>query len=1044
MKKVIFAILVFSILPSLAVFACSAQGPQDPYTGVISYPPGTGPSATMTTILPPSSDLANTPFAGGEYFKAWSGTDMQFLIVPCGSTLAFEGIIQSTTAGRPPYWEEGEVKGLNAYTIANAPKPVWTVSGNGRGDYRGGSAPPAAAGLVIKQFESPPGCMIVAGGPAPKSVWSFEYDQQTAVNMLNIAWADPAYKTLIISGLQSRLPTMTATQIETFFGDILNAPGNPVIHPEVKSYRFDNDTYWVSAEKLGLTRDDGAVSPMQNEMALRIPQREGAFENIGTQNAHSFKDTATGTPVYTKNLYDEIKVVLKSGYIACQGNPTWYNNGNYTSQFDVTPPSSTKYSRSGSPYITVDFACPTYPDYWVIDCQSGIDSFQDWVWCWIEGTKKPKPPTTVISSATTNIDDYYEWSTDSNDFAIGGVFVRGAYTSGSSSSGRNTLVYVTVIDTQPPASFTWLAPTAGQLKGATGKTFSQSSPAGTSVKFKVLDNNPMLSVTDPGFRKINAILPSGVALSSLAIIEASKKPTGGSDNAATFSRYIIPTQNGFQPGGNTILAASFSYNVCVNSYVGLKGNTAENTPFPTFMGITVVPTQRFVWKTVSLPGANFSNFQLHDAAGNVVTALSQLMTGTVWQGYSSFDVEINPTGLTALNEPMGHSFAQNSQAYTIPFGDSTKGNFVAPASLPTDGTPVFSDGIYFYPWSAKAIKMFPIVTDGSGNQSPREGDVNSILSMKFSGLELPADMISSWTEPTANLTPPATVTPILGGKLMGLPESNWGNFLFLDNMADEGKPNIALEVMNTKIHKAAIYGNLFAGAGQSTKYWQAFAQAATSSVVIASDSNIGEKCYNDQDSEKDDSRWLFDDLTADPANVYIPLQDATEQQIFRPWAYAVPNSFAPSATGIWPPNYWNGGSTVSTSRLAFEHDSRVPVVFRYWTWDNINSFKNDDPTAPNGIALQTDTKYTDVGNHVTAKVTLRDVPTYSGDVPDAQFNWREYTFPNPNNNNEECSIKLEASDGAVPANTRTLKVNFRIWSPRMEIIRTLEDQRQKK
>ncbi|MBF0406828.1 MAG: hypothetical protein HQM10_05720 [Candidatus Riflebacteria bacterium] len=1044
MKYFFHLLIAFLLVASSHLFACDGKGPQDPITGVISYPNGSGPiGSSEKTTLP--ADLENTPFAGGKFFKAWDENDMKFLVVPCGTKVVFEGLIQSAIPIDPPrpiFWEEGEAKNQYATTFADAPKPTWTITGNGRGDYDPGSGPPGEPTFRIFPLnaEQSPSCMVVVDesgtGPAVNANWSLEYDEKTARNMLGYSWQQN--KAFIIPQINAKIPGLN---VEAVFDKILSTPATPDFGGDVLSYVPETTSFTASKPS-----HKSALEAWLKEKIL-TPLAIGTKKDIGAAPVtRAFKDIGSN-PNYSKGpIAEKEKIILASCYIACQGNPTWYSSGVYNTNFFITPPASSTQINKASTFVSVNFNTPTAPDYWKVDCQTNLESYSDWVWVWIEGTRKLKPELTQISSATTNLDDYYEWSLDENDYDVGGIFVRGSYPAiGYSSPGRNTIVYVTVVDTQPPASFSWVA-TTGEIKGATGKTLAQSSTA-DKIKFKVLDNNPLLSTNDSNKLKYNSDIMGTKSLETLEIFEAGERKSGNNKNSE-FARYLIPSDEGFWPPGETpLIGATFTYNVCVPVYVGLKGSSNENSPFPSLLGVTVVPAQRFVWKNISVDPSKAVP-KILDRNGAPVSSLKDLYSAAdeTWEGHSSIEFEVP---LSDLNEPMGYNFAQTSDNYILPFGDAARGNFTAPATLPTDGTPVFSDGIHFYPWSAKAIKMFPTVTDGSGNQTPSADNVLAIASLTFSGVDLPDNFVSSWTQPTGNLNAPTSTLPVKGGRLTYTsPAGNWGEFMFLSSLVDEGKPNIALEILNTKIHKATLYGNLFAGEGQSPKYWEAFTQARTASVVIATDSNIGMKSYTDQDTQYSDSQWLFNYLlTADQETGYFPTQDNVEKGFFRPWLFAVPETNL-TISEIKPPNYWNGGDTVAANKTAFHHDSKIPLVFRYWTWDNINAFKNTDSSFPCGVSvkLTSDSKFKDDNGKVTSMITLMDTPTYpsGGVVPVDKFYWREYTFPNPNDDGEECSIKLEASDKVTIPNNRTLKVHFRIWSPNMEIIRTLEDQRHKR
>ncbi|MBF0503149.1 MAG: hypothetical protein HQM09_23685 [Candidatus Riflebacteria bacterium] len=1048
MKKMIMVFLIAAFSFAHGLWACAASGPSDPYTGMITYPNSQGPTGAQTVV--PTAGFENTPFAGGKIYKGWSGSDAKFIIVPCGTQMGFEGIIISDkplTPPRPAFWEEGAacVPQLNGSTVESAPKPTWTISGNGGGDYRGGPAPQAAPTFTLKSFEGPDdptpnngaGCMIVVNSPATKAVWKLTWDKATAVNMIHLALSDPVNALLVQKAF-------TDHGISGDPAEYLADPGNPELYSDAELYAGTGDCE-ISASKLGIdvtTHEADAAVAIIGALNAKLRMRSGDTASEAAQPT-DFTDTGSGHVTFTRPVSRRVHVILKAGYIAMQD---WYPSGNYSTKFKMTPPgvaisspgatlNAGEYLIEGSPRTEMTFNTPTSPDFWTVDVQSGLESCKDCVWCWVEGTKLVDTATPVSSSS---FNPSYTWSTDPADFAVGGVMVHGNYQSGNSSAGRDYQTMVVVADTRPPAKFEWLNTLS--LKGETGKLLKDTQDAGVSkLTFRVYDDNPLIGAGT--FKKLKNNLGTGVSFSDIKIIEADKKTTGGADFSSAIDRYLVPCQDGFDA---VVLGASLTYNVCVPAYVGLKTSVAEATPFPTLGGRVVVPAQKFVWKTINASGAglitNRMMYKPGSTAGIPSGDVKDLINGMSWDGYSSYDVEIP---LDQLTEPMGTNFAKNSAAYTVPFGDSTKGSFVAPSPLPTDGTPVFADGIKFYPWSEKALKMFPSARDGSGNETPDKTQCDQIAASKYSGVELPGDDIGSWTE--SEITPPAAVNTIQGGPLNATtPAGKWGQFLYVKAVIDSGKPNIALEVLNTKNHKAAIYGDLRAGDGQSARYWTAFDNANAGSAVVSSDTNIGEKGYTTSDSEAADTQWEFSNIPA--GDIYLPFQDAVEAGKFSPWLTSV-MAPTPLSTTVGP--YWNN-DPATADHLAYHQDSRVPLVFRYWTWDNINAFNCGDAAKPNGVKIQSaNAKFVDVNNNVTALITLVDQPTYpSGNVPEAQF-WREYAFFNPNDTGE-CSIKLESEDnaqadsGAPTNNKRVLKVNFKIHAPNLEQIRTLEDKRERK
>jgi hypothetical protein len=209
LTRKMFFILAFLLvfINADSLFACSAQGPADPVTGLIAYPPGAGHSEGLTSL---PSGLEGTPFQNGTYFKGWTGAGkesaMKLIVVPAGTTLAFEGVIESTTTTeRPPHWEEGTVKGVGGTTVDSAAPPEWTINGNGRGDYRDGNIPPAIPGLKFVNFESPPSVIIAPDTPNEKALWKLTYDRDTAVRVLVSIWNDPIVRATFLS--DENIPT---------------------------------------------------------------------------------------------------------------------------------------------------------------------------------------------------------------------------------------------------------------------------------------------------------------------------------------------------------------------------------------------------------------------------------------------------------------------------------------------------------------------------------------------------------------------------------------------------------------------------------------------------------------------------------------------------------------------------------------------------------------------------------------------------------------------------------------------------------------------
>ncbi|MBI3039664.1 hypothetical protein HYY75_11580, partial [bacterium] len=235
MKWRILPVSFFMLFVVANCFACSAQGPQDPVTGLISYPV----SAGKGTVVP---SIPGTVFAGGDFYKGWNGSTVKYMVVPVGTTIAFEGVIQGGTS-RPPYWEEGAAGGLTGYVVSAAPAPTWTIAGNGRGDWRG-QAPPAIGGnsrFMQFLYEGAADVVIPEDTPQvqtpnPKATWKLQYDKAEAVNVLLQAW-DSGYSTLI----QNALPSITR--------DMIQNAQDPQNDRGAKSYNETDNEY--SAVKSG-------------------------------------------------------------------------------------------------------------------------------------------------------------------------------------------------------------------------------------------------------------------------------------------------------------------------------------------------------------------------------------------------------------------------------------------------------------------------------------------------------------------------------------------------------------------------------------------------------------------------------------------------------------------------------------------------------------------------------------------------------------------------------------------------------------------------
>jgi len=1041
-KKVLglCTIVLCTVFSPLDLLACSAKGPADPVTGLISYPPGTGHSEGQSSV--PADGLEGTPFQGGKYYKGWvgAGTEqaVKLLVVPAGTKLAFEGVIESTTTtNTPPHWEEGKMKGVGGTTVDAAPLPTWTISGNGRGDYRDGTFPPEAVGLKYVNFEAPPSVIIAPDTPNEKAIWKLTYDRETAVRVLVSVWNDPiARATFMESG----------TVPADFDMDEIAAAA--------KEPQGDDGAKSLSDYELSATGASG-VQGLKDGLDSTLTQRSGTIMQTGGVVTRTFKNADDED--FTVDMAEEARVIVKAGYIAMQGaaDMDFYPTGRYNTKYFITPPSSQQY-EVGKARLALSFSTPTAPDYWIVDLHSGLESARDCVWCWIEVEAELKPEGTKITDQS-DVKNFYDIRERS--YAVGGVFVRGLYQSGNSSAGRNTMVYVVVADTQPPAHYHWVNSAAS---GETGKALE------STIKFRVYDNNPVIGAEGSH----NNIFSVFGELADFEYVEAGKRPQNLEDNPDVFTRYLEPVKDGFNEKN---LRPTLHYNVCVPAYAGFKvAGDAKNYagPLPLVDDRLVLPLQKFVWKSVAPDKITVSDFMIHNESGGDVSNLDSLSNEPNWKGYSSYLVTVAADG---MDEPMGFGLADNSAAYTLSISDDLKATAPISNKL-SEGIPVDGSKVQFFGWS-KALKMFVSASDGVlvRNSYP-DGDVNyawsnrspgftgdesvgKVLGNKFSGAEIA--FAAATTDFLCTVKEPANVDRfalklevdkvIKGGSLGGCtlpanspdtdagaissPDGAWGRFAYVASLADKGRPNIALEVLNSKNEKAAVFGNLYA-MGESDNLAKAIDGAGTDNWVHTVDSNTGDKTYSPASSYYEGTAWEFkDDIEND---LYMAMKNSMDAGTFKPWLFAFPSS---DQAKLWKTGYWNGDDSFNNKRMAFQQGSRDRLVFRYWVYDNINPF-NLAGGVPNGVKTYTSgrERFKSVSGFVTALVRLTDVPGYKGEVALDKVWWPDYIFHNPSGgSSEECSISLYAEDEKT--NARTLKLWFRIIPPSRELIRTIEDRR---
>ncbi|HNW34565.1 MAG TPA: hypothetical protein PKM25_06520, partial [Candidatus Ozemobacteraceae bacterium] len=463
---------------------------------------------------------------------------------------------------------------------------------------------------------------------------------------------------------------------------------------------------------------------------------------------------------------------------------------------------------------------------------------------------------------------------------------------------------------------------------------------------------------------------------------------------------------------------------------------------PSNKGKFVLPVQKFLWKSAGADSAlQITNRTIYDSNGNAVSDLDAL--GEEFMGFSSFDVEVP---LESLKEPMGFNFAEKSKPYSL---DGLK----LPAGIPA-GVPVFDGKLQSYKWSNKALKIFPVCSDGIGNQSPSPAAVADIVGTKFSGVEVTSanNAVCKWSDPASNLEGAVAGTVIPAGSLGGCTKNggnptSWGAFLNITQLKDESKPYIALEILNAKNNQRVVYGNLAAQA-RSPKYWEAFKNAGKADAVQVLDSNASEAEYIGVASKQAETEeWVFDG----EKDVSSLIDFQTNLETFRPWFYAVDKAIEVEPD-FWNNHWTSAGTDGSGYKLAYQHDTRERLVFRYWAWDNVNGFNFNSSNYPSGLEIKNGAEKFNAagGNKVLAKCEMLDKPAWpnsGGVVPEDQF-WPDYIFHNPSlsgstgGSYEECSLALSVKDES--GNARRIKVYFNIAVPGTEIIRTLEDKRERK
>lgn len=1015
---------------SFVGLACSAKGPADPMTGMISYPPGAGNSEGSTSV--PANGLEGTPFEGGKYYKGWVANSMKLLVVPAGTTLAFEGVIETTDDTRPPHWEEGEMNSLGGTTVDAAPRPEWTISGNGRGDYRDGVIPPAIPGLKLVDFEGPPSVIIAEDTPNEKALWKMTYDRDTAVKVLVSIWDDPVVRALYLSG--ANIPA----------GFDIRQIADQANQPQVDGGARSLNEFELSAVS------EGGVANLRSAFDSTLVQRsEQIIQNSATISRTYLR---TDGSEFTRDVAEDARIIIRAGYIAMQGAAAmdFYPTNKYSTKYFVTPPSANQY-EIGKSKVTLEFTTATAPDYWEIDLHSGLESARDCVWAWIEAEVRPKPEDSTIADPS-DIKNFYEMVPDS--YAIGGVFVQGLYQSGESSVGRNTLTYVVVADTQSPAHYAW---ESGNISAQTGQTLNNG---GDSISFRVFDNNPVIGAAG-SHNNIFDMLPG---LEDFSYVEAGRRPENAPNNPEVFTRYLEPVREGFDQAN---LQPELHYNVCVPVFAGFKVDENPRTytgPLPLVNDVLVLPLQKFVWKKADPDQMTISDFKIHNKSGDVAARLDSLQNEAEWKGYSSYLVTV---AAGAMTEHVGYGIADNSVNNTLSISNDLKAQTPG-KNLFSEGIPVDAQSVFYQGWNDQAMKLFVSASDGItvrngdgsinkdlSNRTPSYSgtlSLESLLDTKFSGAELKfntgyEDFVALWSDPATVAQLAAGVQAselVVGGELGGCslpstvnaPGGAWGKFKYVSTLTDTGKPNIALEVVNSKNEKAVTYGNLNA-MGEHANLLTALEGAGTDNWAVAADTNDGDNTYSSDSPNYNDAAWEFSDKIN--TDLYLDMSQSMDSNKFKPWLYAFSSN---AESSLWPSGYWNGTTTYNNDRLAFQQGSRDRLIFRYWVWDNINPFLAHN-SIPNGVRIDADFKksrFKGVSGYTNAEITLIDSPGRGGEVSVDNVWWPDYIFHNPSLSiNEECSIALQVEDER--SNIRRLKLWFRVVPPSRETIRTLEERR---
>lgn len=1042
-----WVILLISAAP---IFACDGGGPSDPVTGLIVYQNGQGGTSVPSS---PETDQNNV-------VKGWNsaGTRADYIFLFTGSTVGFEGIIQGGTTA-PSDWEEGRARGEKGYKVAEAPAPSWTISGNGRGDFRDGFTIPTPSGFTYKMFEKNADCMIAAGTPAVKAVWKLSYDQNSALN--------------IIAAYLGRLQNTGDIRYQLLQQEI---PGFSISNLNfIKDNTQYHNTDVLSYNNYVIDYDERNPDILRQGLCEALPFSEGSVVNLDfterefAYSAREYNATLGRYEDVTKTFYKNLplrKVTLvKCGYVAMQ---EWYQTGQYSTHYYVYPPYGTSQgsqvltgSRFTEARLSYTFTTPCFPSYWTFDLHSGLETCKDCVYTWIEVTKYLKDSGTVVSGLNAPETEFYSRTDSADDIAIGGVFVRGYYQNGGSSAGRNTTIYVSVLDREPPAKFTWVNPANPTQEDfavpLAAKSGEKPTTAGNKLRIRVYDDNPMIGAAPGTFNTLNRTTVSGL----------NYRFAGAGNAGAILSSYYNDYMQKTSAGFASSLKPRLVYNVCIPTYLGMKLRSDKDPgAYPVFFDRMVIPAQRFVWKEISPNSATVVARQLYSKNGTKVSNPGGLIDSDKWDGYSSYDVEFTMGEFTR----MGYHFADNSEAFDLPMGIFE--DFSAPP--PPDGIQFTgaaeSRTLKFAEWSPKSLKLFAVGSDGL-NEVPDAASLNAIKALKYSGVELSganADNVGTWVESGVSAKPPVLDGAVLkGGRLSNGPQGKWGKYAYVSSVVDEGRPNIALEILNTKNNRRIYYGNFRSGAGQSDKYWEAFGRAESSSAWVdaANESNDAEKGYASDDTENV-ATWTFRyGVTSNhqaamgfegPIDWLMSFESALEKNNFRPALFSLPENHYTSrflaGNAISQSNYWNGKTTYNNNMMAYISSARTRLVFRYWTWDNINPFFLSH-SSPNGMEVKASKK--DANDKSTAAVVLVDKPVFeaAGEVDDANY-WPDYIFNNPGgagtdnpdgtpaNSNSECSLSLTAKDER--GNSRHLKLFFTILGTDQEVIRTLEDRRERR